>query len=91
MSVETFRAIAQVAAKQLAREWGEQADDTTVEEYIASELPGLDHDQVDTVIKFTKAFLRVKNVSIYFDEYMVDDEGNVLTREEAEARAYNGF
>lgn len=82
MHKETVFAIARTVAKQILHNATEDIEYLTMSEMLDSELPGLDEQEFDKILKVIDGMLKTSQIEFYFADYRLNDDGSVKPDED---------
>lgn len=77
MQKETVFAIAREVAKQILKNATEDIEYLTMSETLDTELPGLDEQEFEKILKVIDGMLSTSQVEFYFSEWKLNDDGSV--------------
>lgn len=84
MMKETQRAIARNVAEHLILTFGREIEAPTYSEVLRDEIPGVDEDVFQSILKLTEGYVEVADVSVRFQDWRVDDDGSIVTLAESD-------
>lgn len=90
MHKEIVFVIARTVAKQIIHNAIEDIEYLTMSEVLDSELPGLDEQEFDKVLKLIDGMLKASHVDIYLSEWRLNDDGSLKPEEAQDTLAVEG-
>lgn len=79
MMKETQRAIARNVAEYLILTFGREIEGLTYSEVLHDEIPGVDEDVFQSILKLTEGYVEIADVSVRFQDWRVKDDGSTIT------------
>lgn len=78
MMKETQRAIARNVAEHLILTFGREIEAPTYSEVLRDEIPGVDEDVFQSILKLTEGYVEVADVDVRFQDWRVKDDGSTI-------------